>query len=452
MIALLDTTADPRPGIRVSASPVQPKDAIDFFAKKSPLEKADWLLLSASARKRAFTVAWVTCTHVLQSVKDSVTKAVSDGESFASWKDRIRSDLGERWSRSNGYLETAFRNNVQSAYAAGRYKAQTTPTILKLRPFWRLVVVFDGRTSTTCRPFVSPPVVLPADHPWWATHWPPLHHMCRSTPISMSRRQAERVGIMRKAPTASASAQDGWGSTAGLGEWQPTGESIDQNIFKLTQQAAAKVPKHGPAASTPDTKPTSPIRKAEPAATAPPQFRIGVHVKSVPLSKDEAKLANSVFALVDDPRLLAWLERSPLESLLFLPQTETGASGRFNYRYDELTLAHHRPTDQFGHLWAPGLTHSISAGERSRIESNAATLIHELGHRVHGSAKDDGADRIVQKAFRKSKRQITNYASVNDREYFAESFTAYYRRRADLRNHDPVGYKMVEDVLREREI
>ncbi|MGK3995108.1 phage minor head protein [Sorangium sp. So ce1024] len=265
MLVALDTIAPGKvPGLRVSADPVQPREAIDWFGKKTPLDKAAWESLSEEARKRAFTAAWVTDVNVLQSVKDSLRQAIESGESFESWKKRVRSELGAKWDRSNSYLETVFRNNVQSAYAAGRYKAQTTPLIRRLRPYGRLVVLLDGRTSDICLALAKPPVVLPIDDPWWATHWPPLHHRCRSTVTSMSRRQAERAGILKAAPRVGA--QDGWGSTAGLGEWQPGGEGIDPALFKPAEQAAAKaLPKAEPAVEPPaKVVPSVEAPKAEP--------------------------------------------------------------------------------------------------------------------------------------------------------------------------------------------
>ncbi|XXX79158.1 phage minor head protein [Sorangium sp. So ce134] len=279
MLVALDTIAPGRaPGLRVSADPVQPREAIDWFGKKTPLDKKAWLKLSEEARKRAFTAAWVTDLNVLQSVKDSLRQAIESGESFDSWKKRIRSELGAKWDRSNAYLETVFRNNVQSAYAAGRYKAQTTPPILKMRPFWRLVVLLDGRTSAFCTALAKPPTILPAEHPWWATHWPPLHHRCRTTVVSMSRRQAEAAGILTKAP--STRAQDGWGSTAGLGEWQPSGEGLAPELFKPAEKAATKaLPKAEPA--------------VEPPAKVVPQVVDGPEAQERPAPPAEARRAQS---------------------------------------------------------------------------------------------------------------------------------------------------------------
>ena len=45
---------------------------------------------------------------------------------------------------------------------------------------------------------------------------------------------------------------------------------------------------------------------------------------------------------------------------------------------------------------------------------------------------------------------ITKYADANYKEYFAESFAAYFVDRQALRMHDPDALKMVEDVLRAR--
>jgi hypothetical protein len=312
VLVALDTIAPGKaPGLRVSADPVQPREAIDWFGKKTPLDKNAWESLSEDARKRAFTAAWVTDVNVLQSVKDSLKQAIESGESFESWKKRTRAELGKTWSRDNAYLETVFRNNVQSAYAAGRYKAQTTPLILKMRPFWRLVVLLDGRTSEYCEPLAKPPVVLPAEHPWWASNFPPRHHRCRTTTVTVSRREAERIGISKAAPRTTA--QAGWGSTAGFGEWQPSGEGVDPELFKPAQKAADKaLPKVEPVveapakvvpqvAEKPETeKRRVPTREADrqveaDASTVPAWTKAIAGKRRFPIDRDVTKASKKVF-------------------------------------------------------------------------------------------------------------------------------------------------------------
>lgn len=93
-------------------------------------------------------------------------------------------------------------------------------------------------------------------------------------------------------------------------------------------------------------------------------------------------------------------------------------------------------------------------------------LLHEMAHAVHHYYL--GFDNpVVKEAYRQAmERSLYSqakdingkviarpYASVNDHEYFAEISCAYLDRlyyypfnRADLKTHDPVGYKLMEQV------
>lgn len=48
---------------------------------------------------------------------------------------------------------------------------------------FRHISVLDGRTTQICRG--ADGATLPADHPYWQTHWPPLHYNCRSIIVPM---------------------------------------------------------------------------------------------------------------------------------------------------------------------------------------------------------------------------------------------------------------------------
>jgi uncharacterized protein with gpF-like domain len=231
--AALDATSDIA---SVSANPVQPQQAIDWFdEKRNVLTKEQWLGLGESARKRAFTVAWITNVAVLSDIKTSLDKALASGQSFTEWKKGIDEKIGGKWRPSEAHLETIFRNNLQSAYNAGRFRAARDPLTMKLRPYWKLTVVMDDRTSPFCSPLVAPPVVLPADDPWWDSNYPPRHHRCRASVVTLSKRAAERQGITKKAPTTQP--QDGWGSTD-FGDWQPDATKYDPAIFKKAADSA----------------------------------------------------------------------------------------------------------------------------------------------------------------------------------------------------------------------
>lgn len=221
----------------VGANPIQPDDAIAWFERKRQLlTKAAWLALYEEAKKRAFTVAWATSAQVLSDIKGSLDKALAEGQSFGEWKKGLRAQLAGKWETGDAHLETIFRNNLQAAYNAGRWRAAKDPLTLKLRPFWKLIVILDDRTSAYCEPLATPPVILPADDPWWDTNYPPRHHRCRASVVTLTKRQAEREGVSKKAP--STKPQEGWGSTEGFGDWQPDPAGYDPEIFKKASKAA----------------------------------------------------------------------------------------------------------------------------------------------------------------------------------------------------------------------
>jgi hypothetical protein len=69
----------------------------------------------------------------------------------------------------------------------------TDPDVLAARPFWRYVAVNDSRTRPAHRSWHN--TLLPADHPWWETHYPPNGWNCRCRVVSMSAREMERDGL-----------------------------------------------------------------------------------------------------------------------------------------------------------------------------------------------------------------------------------------------------------------
>src|SRR5690606_12113156 len=88
------------------------------------------------------------------------------------------------------------------------------------------------------------------------------------------------------------------------------------------------------------------------------------------------------------------------------------------------------------------------------------TITHEFGHTIHmyGSAKHSLAEQLrvnsmIQNDWRRAVAEgtsVSKYSQTNAWEHWAESYTAYKHRRADLRLHDRKTYDMVEDVLQSR--
>lgn len=190
------------------------RDAVEHFRQRTPVTRAEWDGLDAAARSRAFTVSGLASVALVTEVHQAIDRAVAEGTTLADFQRTMGPKLAEAWGAPNApRLETIFRTNVQTSYNAGRFAQMSTPTMRKIRPFWRFVSILDGRTTETCAPLNN--VVRPVDDPFWQTSWPPLHFNCRSTVVSLSRAQAAEAGGVSELPEAAPPGR-GFGSSPDL--------------------------------------------------------------------------------------------------------------------------------------------------------------------------------------------------------------------------------------------
>ena len=212
---------------RVSADPTRPEEAIAWFRARVPLTREEWDTLTAQVRRKAFTVSGVALLDVVAEVWQSLTKALEDGIPYREWADGIRDQLEAAWGRRDGWrVETIFRTNVQMAYQSGRWAQLQDPEVQKTHPYFMYDAVLDSRTTEICR--ARNGTVLPADDPWWASNWPPLHFNCRSGVRPITEAEASRRGIRR--PTA-IPPQNGFGSAPDSWEWSPEPEDYPLELL-----------------------------------------------------------------------------------------------------------------------------------------------------------------------------------------------------------------------------
>ena len=151
-----------------------------------------------------------------------------------------------------------------------------------------------------------------------------------------------------------------------------------------------------------------------------------------------------------DPRVLRFLERKPLRSITIKPNVYTGANGYYGMVFQDIGIEASRKAGTYGERLQAGVSYSMSYCGPTKLEAMKRTMYHETGHHIHLAGGPE-IGQIVAKAFTTSeltlKSPITTYAGHNNMEYFAECFTAHKYHGAALKAHDPVGYKMVEDVL-----
>jgi Phage Mu protein F like protein len=214
---------------KVEADPVQPQNAIDWFRARLPLTEASFKALEADARQRAFYVGGLTTLDIVQDTFSSLEKALTDGQTFQTWKAEIGAKLENAWGKPNAHrLKTVFDTNLQQAYGAGRYKS----ALESESPYWSLEIVLDGKTSIICQRLIN--ITLPVGHPFWKTHIPPFHFRCRTALITLSSDQANARGITEKIPEVQA--LTGFGHIPGEHDFTPDPSKYDPRLWAARQK------------------------------------------------------------------------------------------------------------------------------------------------------------------------------------------------------------------------
>jgi SPP1 gp7 family putative phage head morphogenesis protein len=199
------------------------EEAVRRFRMRVPISDVEWDQLLESEREYAFKVAGVSQARMVQEVYDAVERAVRDGTTLDDFKAEAGPTLTEAWgANDSARMETVFRNGVMSSYNAGRWDIFTEPHVLEERPYFRFDAAVDNRTTDLCDALDG--TILPADHPFWRTSWPPLHPNCRSTVIPLTESEARAEGISPGPPdTRGEKPTPGFGrAPSGTGrDWKP---------------------------------------------------------------------------------------------------------------------------------------------------------------------------------------------------------------------------------------
>jgi len=171
------------------------QEAIDWLAKRTPIDHAAYQALSSAQKTRAFSLARHEADGARQAVFDALNKALADGQSFGTFQRAYReiARSEEFMPTSSAHLETVYRNGVSRGLSVGRHQQMTTPAVVALRPYWQYRTVGDGSVRPEHQELNG--LVYPADHPFWGTYGPPNGHRCRCRIVTLSQRQVDQRGL-----------------------------------------------------------------------------------------------------------------------------------------------------------------------------------------------------------------------------------------------------------------
>jgi SPP1 gp7 family putative phage head morphogenesis protein len=402
----------------VEAKPLNPQDAIDWFRSRLPLTDPQFRALSNEARRRAFFVSGLATLDMVQETMDALDSALAKGETFETFKGRLTERITKAWGGGSPHrLRTIFDTNIQSAYGAGRYRAAAD--LAAERPFWRFEAVMDGRTSRICSTLAG--LTMPANDPRWQGRIPPLHFRCRSALVTLSAAQAKGQRIFEGEPALQG--MDGFGQIPGEREYTPSQADYHPELWKTYQSQRTPLVAE-------DEKPTE-----------------GVQFRSLE-SKLKKKDQDEVLRGINTAGLIEWMKANPLTELNLGTYSKRNSNGQFTIwpatGKTRVDVRSTRKPETYGSTLEPGKTWSISACGPDKLDAMKRTLVHELGHHLWYADPNKVAP-IARAAFAKGK-PITEYAKSNAKEYFSETFAAYAFHRGTLRQFDPEGYDMIEEV------
>ena len=215
--------------------------AKEFLASKIPLTKSEWLKLEPKLRFRAFTVAKLGQSELIDRVKWELVRSLEEGTGYAETWNNIR-DLAENsiGDFNPWYWETVFRTNTQSAYVAGKLQ-QYEGTGAKA---YQLMVIDDSRTTDICRNLLRQSgygMVLPVEHDFWKKYgFPPYHFKCRTSvravySSQIGGRSGQKLDNIKMSGFENFKPQDGFG-----------GNPVDkESWWKMTESMKAQAEAFG---------------------------------------------------------------------------------------------------------------------------------------------------------------------------------------------------------------
>ena len=207
-----------------------------------------WDDIRRSAHDRAFMVAGATKADLLADLGAAVDKAISEGTGFEAFKRDFRDIVerhgwhgwtGEGTARGEAWrMRTIYRTNMRTSYMAGRH-AQLTEGNFK---YW--VYRHGGSIEPRLHHLGWDGLILPPDHPFWATHYPPNGWGC-SCRVFGARSMA---GAKRRGGDPSVELGEGWdradpktGTPKGVGKgWDyAPGASAADTVLQLRSKLEA---------------------------------------------------------------------------------------------------------------------------------------------------------------------------------------------------------------------
>ena len=227
-----------------------PFDAqLAFFRNKLNLPTERWTDIMRNAHDRAFMVAGAQGADLLHDLRGAIDTAISKGTGIEAFRKEFRNIVKKHgWASwtGQGYkageawrTKVIYQTNMTTSYAAGRLEQLNDPDLVKVRPYWQ----YNHNDSVMYpRPeHVSwDGMVLPRDHAFWRTHYPPNGWGCQCWVSAVSKEAFLRATAAGKGASAASELGDITGIDKGF-DYVP-GAGVDLPLRQMVQDKLINYP------------------------------------------------------------------------------------------------------------------------------------------------------------------------------------------------------------------
>lgn len=182
------------------------QDQLDFFRAKLNLPTDRWDDIMRSAHDRAFIVAGAAKADMLQDLRQAVDDVIAKGGSIGAFRKDFAAIVarhgwagwagqgtagGEAWR-----TRVIYQTNLQTSYAAGRWRQLNEPAVLAGLPYWEYVHR-DGVLHPRPQHLAWHGLTLRHDDAFWRSHYPPNGWGCH---CRVRARARPRAGMPTERP------------------------------------------------------------------------------------------------------------------------------------------------------------------------------------------------------------------------------------------------------------
>jgi uncharacterized protein with gpF-like domain len=224
-----------------------------FFQNKLNIPTLKWTDLWKDQHAKGFMVAGAYKADLLADFRTAVDKAIDQGitlEDFRKDFDGIVAKHGWSYNGSRNWRsEVIYSTNIRTAYAAGRWEQLTDPEQMQVLPY----LTYKHGDSRVPRPhhLAWDGITLPADDPWWQTHYPPSGWGCKCRVFGSTRSEyvaAQKKGLTEAPPSPidpktgePVGIDKGWGYNVGKASKEQTHRILEEVVARLPKDIAAKL-------------------------------------------------------------------------------------------------------------------------------------------------------------------------------------------------------------------